>query len=65
MAYPPERRRLQLAPGLDEVTLVARIEAGEALLRAAGFTFVSCQLPSAPAEAQSRVRECAARVVPG
>ena len=34
-------------PGLDEETLKARIEAGEAALRDAGIEFVSCQV-SAP-----------------
>lgn len=47
-------------PGLDEAILTARIAAGEAALREAGFDFVSCQVPSAPDEAEARVRECAA-----
>jgi hypothetical protein len=47
-------------PGLDEATLTARIEAGEAALRAAGFDFVSCQIPADPNEAERTVRECAA-----
>ncbi|WP_309115469.1 hypothetical protein [Saccharothrix sp.] len=44
-------------PGLDEATLTARIEAGEAVLRAAGFDFVSCQVPAVPDEADVVVRE--------
>ncbi|MFJ8580662.1 hypothetical protein [Micromonospora sp. NPDC093277] len=46
-------------PGLDEATLKARIEAGEASLRAAGFDIVSCQVPAAPDEAEAQVRACA------
>jgi len=46
-------------PGLDEATLTARIEAGEARLRAAGFDFVSCQIPAEPDEAKLKVRDCA------
>jgi hypothetical protein len=48
-------------PGLGEATLTARIEAGEAALREAGFDFVSCQVPAEPDEAEKAVRECAAR----
>ena len=48
-------------PGLDEAMLTARIEAGEAALRAAGFDFVSCQVPADPDEAEKALRECAAR----
>ncbi|CAL9494953.1 hypothetical protein SUDANB95_03295 [Actinosynnema sp. ALI-1.44] len=47
-------------PGLDEATLSARIAAGEAALRAAGFDFVSCQVPADPDEAEAVVRERAA-----
>ncbi|MEU6643996.1 hypothetical protein ABZ863_15790 [Saccharomonospora sp. NPDC046836] len=43
-------------PGLDEATLTARIEAGEATLREAGFDIVTCQLPAAPDEAEAMVR---------
>jgi hypothetical protein len=46
-------------PGLDEATLTERIEAGEAALRAAGFDFVSCQVPADPDEAEKAVRDCA------
>jgi len=35
-------------PGIDEAMLTARIEAGEAALRTAGFDFVSCQVPADP-----------------
>ena len=44
-------------PGLDEATLTARIEAGEAALREAGFDFVSCQVAAAPDDAERMVRE--------
>ncbi|XVV00278.1 hypothetical protein ACQPW3_22815 [Actinosynnema sp. CA-248983] len=47
-------------PGLDEATLSARIEAGQAALRAAGFDFVSCQVPASPDEAEAVVRELVA-----
>jgi hypothetical protein len=47
-------------PGLDEATFAARIEAGEAALRAAGFDFVACYVPADPDEAETRIRECAA-----
>ena len=46
-------------PGLDEATITARIEAGEGKLRAAGFDFVSCQIPAEPDEAELKVRDCA------
>lgn len=44
-------------PDLDKVTLTARIEAGSAALRAAGFDAVSCQIPADPAQAETRIRE--------
>ncbi|MFF3568418.1 hypothetical protein [Nocardia jiangxiensis] len=44
-------------PDLDEATLTARIEAGNAALRAAGFDAVSCQIPADPAQAETRIRE--------
>jgi hypothetical protein len=47
-------------PGLDQPTLTARIEAGEAALRAAGFDFVSCQVSAVPDEAEATLRERAA-----
>jgi hypothetical protein len=47
-------------PGFDAATLTARIEAGEAALREAGFDFVSCQVPADPDEAEAKVRDCAA-----
>jgi hypothetical protein len=47
-------------PGLDEATLAARIEAGEAALAAAGFDVVSCRLPAAPHEAEAQLRHRAA-----
>lgn len=47
-------------PQLDAATLTARIEAGEAALRAAGFDFVSCQVPADPAAAEAKLRECLA-----
>jgi hypothetical protein len=53
-------------PGLDEVTLTARIAAGEAALHEAGFDIVSCQVPADPDAAEARIREClAARRVHG
>lgn len=47
-------------PGVDEATLTARIEEGEASLRAAGFDFVSCQVSAEPDQAEAQVRNCAA-----
>jgi hypothetical protein len=47
-------------PGLDEATMIARIEAGNAALRAAGFDFVACLVPAAPDEAEAMVRDRAA-----
>jgi hypothetical protein len=46
-------------PGLDQATMTARIEAGEAVLRAAGFDIVSCQVPADPDEAETKVRDVA------
>ena len=46
-------------PDLDEPTLAARIAAGEAALRAAGFDIVSCQVPASPDEAEAALRACA------
>jgi len=45
-------------PGLDEATLTARIRAGEETLTAAGFDFVSCQLPAEPDDAEVKLRDC-------
>lgn len=48
-------------PEFDEETLRARIAAGEAAMREAGFHIVSCLLTSAdPDEAEKKVRECVA-----
>ncbi|MEV6214293.1 hypothetical protein [Nocardia sp. NPDC051833] len=47
-------------PGLDQATLTARIAAGEAALRDAGFDLVSCQVPADPDAAESVLRECVA-----
>ncbi|GAA4661304.1 hypothetical protein [Amycolatopsis dongchuanensis] len=47
-------------PGLDEERLTARIAAGEAALREAGFDIVPCQVPADPGEAETKVRECVA-----
>jgi hypothetical protein len=47
-------------PAIDEATLTARIEAGEAALRDAGFDLVSCQVPADPDAAETKLRECAA-----
>jgi hypothetical protein len=44
-------------PDLDEATLTARIEAGMAALREAGFDVVSCQVSADPDEAERAVRE--------
>jgi hypothetical protein len=46
-------------PGIDEAMLTARIEAGEAALRAAGFDFISCQVPADPDDSEARLRDCA------
>ncbi len=48
-------------PGLDESTLTARIDAGEAALRAAGFDLVSCRLPAEPELAEAALRGCLAQ----
>ncbi len=44
-------------PGLDEATLTARIEAGEATLRDAGFDIVPCQVSADPDVAEATIRE--------
>jgi hypothetical protein len=46
-------------PGLDEATMTARIDAGDAALRAAGFDFVACRVPATPDDAEAVVRDCA------
>ncbi|WP_378738964.1 hypothetical protein [Nocardia brasiliensis] len=46
-------------PEIDEATLTARIQAGEAALRDAGFDIVSCQVPADPDAAETKLRECA------
>jgi hypothetical protein len=56
----PSALDYSLHPGLDEATLTARIAAGEAALREAGFDLVSCQVPADPDEAEKKVRECVA-----
>ncbi|MEU0540406.1 hypothetical protein ABZ319_11080 [Nocardia sp. NPDC005978] len=48
-------------PGLTEDALAARIAAGEAALRDAGFNLVSCLLPADPAAAEVTLRECLSR----
>lgn len=48
-------------PGLDEATLTARIAAGEAALRDAGFDVITCQVPADPDAAEAALRDCAAR----
>lgn len=45
-------------PHLDEATLTARIQAGEAALHEAGFDIVSCLLPAEPDAAEEKLREC-------
>jgi hypothetical protein len=44
-------------PGLDEATLTARIEQGDAALRAAGLDTVPCLVGTDPDEAEKTVRE--------
>ena len=39
--------------------MTARIDAGDAALRAAGFDFVACRVPATPDEAEAVVRDCA------
>jgi hypothetical protein len=46
-------------PGLDEATMTARVDAGDAALRAAGFDFVPCRVPATPDDAEAVVRDCA------
>jgi len=43
-------------PDLDEPKLLARIEAGNAAMRAAGFDAVSCLLDAAPDSAEREIR---------
>ncbi|WP_181775596.1 hypothetical protein [Amycolatopsis pittospori] len=47
-------------PGIDEAALTARIAAGEAALRDAGFDIVSCQVSADPEEAEKTIRETVA-----
>lgn len=47
-------------PGLDEETLTARIAAGDAALREAGFDILPCQVPADPDEAEKMVRDSVA-----
>ncbi|ASO23143.1 hypothetical protein FHR81_003804 [Actinoalloteichus hoggarensis] len=47
-------------PDLDEATLTARIAAGEAALRAAGFDIVPCLVDTDPTEAAAAIRACVA-----
>ncbi|MEV4243481.1 hypothetical protein AB0J63_08735 [Streptosporangium canum] len=44
-------------PGLDEATLTARIERGDAALRTAGFDAVSCLVDADPDAAEKSIRE--------
>ncbi|MER7520477.1 hypothetical protein [Streptomyces sp. NPDC126499] len=44
-------------PGLDEAAMGARIEAGHALVREAGFDAVSCLIDGDPDSAERAVRE--------
>ncbi|MGY0061904.1 hypothetical protein ACWY4P_36115 [Streptomyces sp. LZ34] len=44
-------------PGLDEATLTARIEQGDAALRMAGFDAVTCLVASDPDAAEKSIRE--------
>ncbi|WP_228812506.1 hypothetical protein [Nocardia otitidiscaviarum] len=46
-------------PQITEAELTARIAAGEAALRDAGFDIVSCQVSADPGEAEVAVRRCA------
>ncbi|MGI5283822.1 hypothetical protein ACQEVF_10860 [Nonomuraea polychroma] len=47
-------------PQVTEEMLTARIAAGEAALREAGFDIVPCQIPADLEEAEKKVRECVA-----
>ncbi|MFI8088234.1 hypothetical protein ACIF9R_07925 [Streptomyces sp. NPDC086080] len=47
----------RIPDGLDEVTLTARIEAGNAALREAGYDVVWCPVDPAPDQAEATVRE--------
>lgn len=47
-------------PGQSAETLTARIQAGEAALRDAGFDIVTCLIPIGLDEAEATVRECIA-----
>ena len=47
-------------PAITQEMLAARIAAGEAAMREAGFDIVPCQVPSDLDEAEKKVRECLA-----
>ncbi|MDT5068628.1 MAG: hypothetical protein QOK02_4783 [Mycobacterium sp.] len=46
-----------LHPGLDETTMTARVDAGDAALRAAGFDLIACRVPASPDDAEAVVRD--------
>jgi hypothetical protein len=48
-------------PDMDASTLTARIEAGHAALREAGFDALMCLVTTEPDEAEAKVREYAAK----
>lgn len=47
-------------PAITQEMLAARIAAGEAAMREAGFDIVPCQVPADLDEAEKKVRECLA-----
>ncbi|MCY0931780.1 hypothetical protein OTB20_37495 [Streptomyces sp. H27-H1] len=47
----------RMPDGLDEAVLTARIEAGNAVLREAGFDAVPCLIEASPDRAEATVRE--------
>ncbi|MCP2289537.1 hypothetical protein [Nocardia amikacinitolerans] len=44
-------------PGLDEAELIARVEAGTAMLRDSGFDVVSCSVPVDPDAAEELIND--------
>ncbi|MFE3456784.1 hypothetical protein ACFXKD_04505 [Nocardiopsis aegyptia] len=56
----PSAVDLSRFPDIDEETLRARIAAGEAELREAGYDIATCQVTADPDEAEQRIRSCLA-----
>ncbi|APU16878.1 MULTISPECIES: hypothetical protein [Actinoalloteichus] len=57
----PSAVDFSLHPEITEETLTARLAAGEAAIRAAGFDLVQCLVAADEAEAERTIRQCVAR----